>query len=112
MFSKYSVKKPYTVLVAVVLVLVLGVISFMGLTTDLLPSIELPYIIVATPYPGASPEKVELAVTKPLESVLGTTSGVKNVTSTSSENSSMVILEFEQGTNMDSATIELSGNID
>ena len=53
MLSQYSVKKPYTVLVAVVLVLVLGVISFMNMTTDLLPSIELPYVIVMTTYPGA-----------------------------------------------------------
>ena len=99
MLSRYSVKKPYTVLVAVVLVLVLGVVSFLGMTTDLLPSLELPYIIVVTTYPGASPEKVEASVTRPLESVLGTTSGVKNISSVSSENSSMIILEFEQGTN-------------
>ncbi|MEG0649455.1 MAG: efflux RND transporter permease subunit, partial [Oscillospiraceae bacterium] len=92
MLSKFSVKKQYTVLVAVVMVIVLGVISFMGLTTDLLPAIELPYIIVVTTYPGASPEKVEQTVTKPLESVLGTTSGIKNVSSTSNENSSMVML--------------------
>lgn len=112
MLSHYSVKKPYTVLVAVVLVLVLGVVSFMGMTTDLLPSIELPYVMVVTSYPGASPEKIEMTVTKPLESVLGTTSGVKNVQSVSSENSSMIVLEFEQGTNMDSAMIELSSNVD
>ncbi len=112
MLSRYSVRKPYTVLVAVVLVLVLGIVSFMGMTTDLLPNLELPYIVVVTSYPGASPEKVEASVTRPLESVLGTTGGVKNISSVSSENSSMIILEFEQGTNMDSAMIELSGNVD
>lgn len=112
MLSTLSVKKPYTVLVAVVLVLVLGVVSFMNMTTDLLPGIELPYIVVATTYPGASPEKIEQTVTKPLESVLGTTGGVKNVQSVSRENSSMIILEFAAGTNMDSAMIELSGNVD
>lgn len=112
MLSKFSVKKPYTVLVAVVLMLVLGVISFLNLTTDLLPSIELPYIVVMTTYPGASPEKIEATVTRPLESVLGTTGGVRNVSSISSENASVIILEFEQGTNMDSAMIELSGNVD
>ena len=112
MLPKLSVKKPYTILVAVVLVLVLGVVSFTGMTTDLLPNIELPYVVVVTTYPGASPEKVELAVTRPLESVLGTTSGLSHVSSVSQENSSMIILEFEQGTNMDSAMIELSGNVD
>lgn len=112
MLPRLSVKKPYTILVAVVLVLVLGVVSFTGMTTDLLPNIELPYVVVVTAYPGASPEKVELAVTRPLESVLGTTSGLSHVSSVSQENSSMIILEFEQGTNMDSAMIELSGNVD
>ncbi len=112
MLSTYSVKKPYTVLVAVVLVLVLGVISFLGLTTDLMPTINLPYMLVITPYPGASPERVESMVSQPLEAALGTTSGIVNVQSVSSENMSMMILEFEEGTNMDSATIDVSSMID
>ncbi len=70
MLPQFSVRKPYTVLVAVVLVLVLGVISFTGMTTDLLPAMELPYVVVMTTYPGASPEKIETTVTKPLEAVL------------------------------------------
>ena len=77
MLPQFSVRKPYTVLVAVVLVLVLGVISFTGMTTDLLPAMELPYVVVMTTYPGASPEKIETTVTKPLEAVLGTTGGIK-----------------------------------
>ncbi len=112
MLARFSVKKPYTVLVAVVLVLVLGVISFTQMTTDLLPSLELPYVIVITAYPGASPEKIESTVTRPLEAVLGTGSGVKNVSSVSNENASIIMLEYEQGTNMDSAMIELSSNAD
>ena len=67
MLSKFSVKKPYTVMVGVVLVLILGVVSFMNMTTDLLPSINLPYALVMTTYPGASPEEVEHAVTEPVE---------------------------------------------
>lgn len=58
MISKFSVKKPYTVLVGVVLVIVLGIVSFTRMTTDLLPNLSLPYVIVMTPYPGASPETV------------------------------------------------------
>ncbi len=110
--SKYSVKKPYTVLVAVVLVLVLGFVSFTKMTTDLLPSINLPYLMVVTTYPGASPEKVESSVTAPLESTLGTVTGVENVTSTSAENYSMVMLEFEEDTNMDSAMVKVSSAVD
>ena len=103
--SKYSVKKPFTVLVAVVMLLVLGIVSFTKMTTDLLPSISLPYILVITTYPGASPEKVENDVTQVLESALGTVNGVENVTSVSNENYSMITLEFAEDTNMDSAMV-------
>ncbi|NLC44827.1 MAG: MMPL family transporter, partial [Clostridiales bacterium] len=112
MLPLYSVRKPYTVMVAVILVIVLGVISFNNMTTDLLPTIEMPYIIVMTSYPGASPEKIEQTVTRPLEAVLGTANGLQNINSISNENSSMIILEYVQDINMDSATIELSGMID
>lgn len=112
MLPKFSVKKPYTVFVAVILILVLGAISFINLQTDLLPSIDLPYLVVMTPYPGASPEEVELVVTRPLEQILATTSNIKNVSSISNENTSIIILEFENRVNMDSAVIEVNGNLD
>ena len=70
MFSKFSVKKPLTIFVSVILTVILGIVSFTGMTTDLLPKMDLPYVVVITTYPGASPEKVELGVTKPLEKVL------------------------------------------
>ena len=110
--SKYCVKKPYTVVVAVVMVIVLGVISFMNMVTDLLPAMELPYVVVVTTMPGASPEQVESQITAPLEAGLGTVNGVANVTSTSSENVSTVVLEFDGGTNMDSAMVNLSTAVD
>ena len=106
--SKFCVKKPYTVVVAVVLVLVLGVISFLNMTTDLLPSLELPYVVAVATYPGASPEKVERSVTEVLESAFGTVNGVANLSSVSSENMSLLILEFESSTNMDTAMVDLS----
>ncbi len=106
--ERFSVKKPYTVLVAVLMVLVLGFVSLTNMTTDLLPPINLPYLLVITAYPGASPEKVEHEVTQPMENSLGTVSGVTNVYSTSSENVSMVQLEFEEDTNMDSAMVKVS----
>ncbi len=110
--TRYSVKKPFTVLVGVLLVIVLGVVSFFDLNTDLLPTLDLPYVVVYTIYPGASPERVELAVTKTVEQAVATTSGLENMESISAENVSIVILEFNGDTNMDSAMIELSGNID
>lgn len=108
---KYSVKKPFTVLVAVIVVLVIGVVSLTEMKTDLLPEMSMPYMVVVTTYPGASPEKVEESVTKPMESTLGTVNGVENVTSTSAENYSMVMLEFAEDTSMDSAMVKVSSAI-
>ena len=112
MFSKFSVKKPYTVLVGVVLAIVLGVVSFTKMTADLLPSISLPYVIVMTTYVGASPETVEMAVTKPIESSMATVSNIENISSVSSENYSLVVLEFAQSANMDSVSLEIRESLD
>lgn len=112
MLSRLSVKRPMTIFICVVLALILGVMSFINMTTDLLPSMDLPYVIAYTTYIGASPEQVEQSVTKTLESALATTSGVKNITSISQENVSIVVLEFEEGTGMDSAMIEMSASLD
>lgn len=106
--EKLSVKKPFTILVAVIVVLVLGVVSVTRMTTDLLPNMSLPYLMVVTTYPGASPERVESDVIRPLESALGTVSGVENVYSTSAENYGMVQLEFAEGTDMDSTLVKVS----
>ena len=112
MIPKYSVKRPYTVLVAVVLVIVLGVVSLTRMTTDLLPAMNLPYVIVVTTDVGASPEEVEKDVTSPIEAAMATTSNINNVSSMSYDNYSMVILEYEQSTNMDSAMIEIQQQLD
>lgn len=112
MLGKFSVKKPYTVLVAVVLIVVLGIVSFMKMSADLLPSISLPYVIVMTPYSGASPETVEMVVTKPVEASMATVSNVEEITSISSENYSMVVLEFSQTADMDSVSLEIRENLD
>lgn len=112
MLSKFSVKKPYTVVVAVVLVLILGYVSFDKMTVDLLPDMNLPYAVVMTTYPGASPEEVEVTVTRPVEQAMATISNIKNVSSSSMENASTVILEFEQTSNMDSVTIEMRESLD
>ncbi|MCI8483154.1 MAG: MMPL family transporter [Lachnospiraceae bacterium] len=112
MLSRFSVKKPYTVIVGIVLVIILGVVSLSKMSTDLLPSMNLPYAIVITTYPGASPEQVENAVTQPIEAAMASTSNIKNISSNSSNNMSMVILEFEQTANMDSVTVEMRESLD
>ena len=110
--SSFSVKKPYTVLVGVIMAIVLGVVSFMKMSADLLPNINLPYVIVMTTYVGASPETVEMVVTKPVESAMVTVSNIENISSMSSENYSMVIMEFAQSANMDSVSLEIRESLD
>lgn len=112
MLSKLSVRKPYTVLVGVILILVLGVMSFQNMSTDLLPDMELPYAIVMTTYAGASPEEVESAVTKPVEQSMASISNVKEVSSMSNSNVSVVILEFNEGADMNTATIDMRESLD
>ena len=108
---KFSVKKPLTVFVAVIAVLVLGVVAYLKMTPDLLPNMDFPYVIVVTTYPGASPEKVEEEVSKPLEQAMSTLEHIKQVSSTSSENVSTVILEFEEAVNMDTIGVDIQQQI-
>ena len=112
MISKYSVKRPYTVLVAVVLVIVLGAVSLSKMTTDLLPDMSFQYALVITTDMGASPEQVESDVTAPIESAMATTSNIKNISSVSYNSYSVVTLEYEQNANMDSVVIEIQQSLD
>lgn len=109
--SKFSVKKPLTVFVAVIAILVLGVVAYFKMTPDLLPNMDFPYVMIMTAYPGASPEKVEAEITKPMEQSMSTLEHIKEVTSTSSENVSMVILEFEESINMDTVGVDIQQKI-
>ena len=112
MISKYSVKRPYTVLVGVILVIVLGVVALTSMTADLLPNMSFPYVVVVTTDIGASPQAVETEVTAPVEAGLATTSDLKNIQSMSYYSYSMVILEYEQSANMDSILIEIQQSLD
>ena len=105
--TKFSVKKPFTVFVAVIAVLVLGVVSYLNMTPDLLPNMDFPYVMIMTTYLGASPEKVEAEVTRPLEQSMSTLEHIVEVSSTSSENYSMVMLEFEESVNMDTIGVDI-----
>ncbi|MBQ9867867.1 MAG: efflux RND transporter permease subunit [Lachnospiraceae bacterium] len=106
--EKFSVKKPFTVLVGVIAIIVLGIVSLTNMQLDLLPNISLPYLMVLTTYPGASSEKVEAEICEPMEASLGTINGVKNVMSVCSENYGMVQLEFTDDTDLDSAMVKVS----
>lgn len=109
---KFSVKRPITVIMAVLIVAAIGVISVTSLSTALFPNMNLPYAVIFTSYEGASPERVEMMVTKPIESTMATVSNVKAIQSVSSEGNSTIILEFNTSTNMDSSMIDIREKLD
>ncbi|MCI8609719.1 MAG: MMPL family transporter [Firmicutes bacterium] len=110
--SKFSVKKPITVFVVVVVMIALGIVSTLNMTPDLLPSMDLPYVVVMTTYPGATPEEVEETVTKPLEQSLSTLENLERVQSISNANYSMIMLEFETDADMDTAVVNTLQSVD
>lgn len=107
MFSRFSVKKPLTVVVGVIIAIVLGAVAFSRMTPDLLPNINMPYAVIITAYPGASPEEVEQEVTKPIEQAMATLDHLDSVTSVSQENASQVMLALTDDANMDTLTSEI-----
>ena len=107
----FSVKKPLTIFVTVLGIIVLGVVAYLKMTPDLLPNMDFPYVIIVTSDPGASPESVEQSITKPVEQSMATLDKIKTVTSTSQDSVSMVILEFEDGANMDTISVDIQQKI-
>ena len=110
--SKFSVKKPFTVFVAMVAILVLGVVAYTKMTPDLMPNMDLPYVLVITTYPGATPEKVETTVTRPMEQSFATLDKIKSINSTSNENYSLITLEFSEDVNLDTISVDILQNVD
>ena len=110
--EKFSVKKPFTVLVAVIMVLMLGFVSISNMQTNLLPDVSTPYLMVVTVYPGASPERVESEVSDVMQNALGTVAGVEKITATSAENYSLLLMQFSDDTDMNSAMVKVSNKVD
>ncbi len=111
MFAKFSVQKPLTVFVSVFMVIILGFVSFSSMTPDLLPGINLPYAVVITAYPGATPEEVEEQISKPLEQSMATLENINSISSTSAESMSTIMLEFNDSVNMDTMVSEIREKI-
>ena len=109
--AKFSVKKPLTVFVVVLAIVVLGVVAYLRMTPDLLPNMDFPYVVIVTTNPGASPEAVEEEVTRPMEQSMATLDRIKTVTSTSQNSVSMVMLEFEEGVSMDTVSVDIQQKI-
>lgn len=109
--AKFSVKRPLTVFVVVLAVVVLGIVAYLRMTPDLLPNMDFPYVIIVTADPGASPEAVEEEITRPMEQSMATLDQIKEITSTSQNSVSMVMLEFEDGVNMDTISVDIQQKI-
>ncbi|MFN2363911.1 MAG: efflux RND transporter permease subunit, partial [Halarsenatibacteraceae bacterium] len=109
--SKFTVKRPVFTTMAILIVVFLGFVSFGDLGLDLLPDLEFPIVAVITDYEGAAPEEIETMVTRPIEDTVGTVDGLEGISSVSSPDSSMVMAEFDFGTDMDFAKLDVREQI-
>lgn len=110
--SSLAVKKPVTITMIVLIVVLLGGISLSRLPIDLFPQIEIPVAVVSTSYTGAGPQEIENLITKQIEGVIATVGNIDTVSSISSEGSSVVIAQFNNGTDMDFAALEMREKVD
>ena len=110
--SNLSVKRPVTVIMMMLIVVSLGFVSLSKLSIDLYPDIEVPVALVITNYSGVGPQEIESLVTEPVEESMATVNNVDRISSTSSEGSSVVVLEFDYGADMDAGTMQMREKLD
>ena len=109
---EFSIRKPVSIIVAMLIFITIGVISILKLPLEMMPDISWPGLMVQIPYPSSSPEEVERKITRPLEDILSTINNLESISSTSSRSSSNIHMQFKGGTNMDLATMEIRDKID
>lgn len=110
--TKAVLKRPVTTVLVVLCLIVFGIQSVLGAKMELMPSMDMPMLIISTIYPGASPEDVNDLVTTEIEDNIGSLSGIKNIQSTSMENASIVIIQYDYGKDMDDAYDDLKKKMD
>ncbi len=110
--TKTVLKRPVTTVMVILCLIVFGLTSVLSSKLELIPEMNIPMMIIATVYPGASPEDVNELVGRPIEDEVGTLTGVTGVTSVANENMSMVLLEYEYGTDIDDAYNDLKRSLD
>ncbi|ARK30516.1 efflux RND transporter permease subunit [Halalkalibacter krulwichiae] len=109
---KESVKRPVGVIILALVMMILGGVSLSGLKVDLMPDLDLPIAVVATPYNGAAPQEVENLVTRPLEGALSATEGLDTMQSMSAQNQSIIFLMYDFNTDLDMVMLDLRERID
>ena len=110
--SKVSIMRPVSTIMLMLIIVVLGAVSFSKLPIDLYPKMELPYAMVMIQYPNAAPTEIENMVTKPVEQQIATVENIKALYSYSMEGNSIVLCEFENGTDMDFASLDMREKVD
>lgn len=110
-FSKLSINHPVTTIMMVLIIILVGTVSLIGIPMDLLPDIELPVAIVYVNYPNTAPEEMETMVTKPLEEALSSVENMDTITSTTMEGTSIIMVQFAMKTDMDFATLDMREKI-
>lgn len=110
--TKLAIRRPVSMFIVVLALVVFGFSAMLGAPLELMPDMEMPAMIILTIYPGAGPEEVNDLVTSVIEDSAASLSGVKNVTSQSKENMSIVMLEMDYGANMDVAHMDLQEKLD
>ena len=109
---KTAINKPVTTILIFIAVMIIGAFSYIKLPIDQLPEMDPPYVMVMCTYPGANATEMETNITKVLENSLNSVDGLKEITSRSKDNISVVTLELEWGTNMDEAVNDVRSYID
>ncbi len=112
MLTRYSVKRPFTIIVGVIIAIVFGAVALYSMTPDLMPSVNAPYSVVMTQQPGATAEEIEKQITDPLEQQLATLAKLNNISSVSSDNVSVITMEFTDDVDMDSMSVDIRDKID
>ncbi len=112
MFARTSIRRPVTTIMVMLIAILGGLVAYTSLNLDLMPKMDIPIAIVSTTYPGAGPEEIETLVTKPLEESLGAISNVDTLSSTSSAGSSMIMVMFNDKTDVDLAAVDMREKVD
>jgi len=109
---EFSIRKPVTVIVAMLIFITIGVISILKLPLEMMPDTSFPGLMVQVPYPSSSPEEVERTITRPIEDILSTVNNLDSISSTSSDSSANIHMQFKGETNMDLASMQIRDKLD
>ena len=112
MISKLAIRRNVTTWMMTMVVFLGGILAYLNLDMELMPEMDIPIAVVSTTYVGAGPEEIETLVTEPLEESLSTVANVDTVTSVSSSNASMVLVQFVDGTDIDIASMDMREVLD